>query len=67
MPRDSAIIGLPGHHENQIKLQAKHSDMCRFDPDSLLDNTNYSYVEGNVIELCEKSWQLGKKSGSSVD
>ncbi len=67
MPQSSAIIGLPGDCENQIKLQAKHSDMCRFNPADSLDNKNYKLVEGNFLGLCEKCLQLGKKSRSSVD
>ena len=67
MPQSSAIIGLPGDHENQIKLQAKHSDMCRFNPADTVDNKNYKFVEGNVLELCENCMQLGKKSRSSID
>lgn len=67
MPQSSATIGLPGDRESQIKLQAKHSDMCKFNPNDAVDKKNYKFVEGNVLELCEKSLQLGKKQHSSVD
>lgn len=67
MPQSSVIIGLPGDRENQIKLQAKHSDMCRFNPADTVDNKNYKFVEGNVLELCENCLQLGKKDRSPID
>lgn len=41
--------------------------MCRFNPYDTVDSKNYKFVEGNVLELCEKSLQLGKKSRSSID
>ena len=41
--------------------------MCKFNPDDAVDRKNYKFVEGNVLELCEKSLQLGKKERSSVD
>jgi hypothetical protein len=49
-------MGLPGNREKIIKLEASHSDMCRFDlPDSLKeddDRDNYELVEGNLTRLC---------------
>ena len=48
-------MGLPGDHENQVKLEATHSDMCRFNPNVQIDAKNYKLVEGNVLELCEVS------------
>ena len=59
MPRTSAVIGLPGARENQVKIEATHSDMCRFNPDVQIDVNNYKLVEGNVLELCEVSKLLG--------
>lgn len=49
------MIGLPGDHENQVKLEATHSDMCRFNPKVQIDAKNFKLVEGNVLELCEVS------------
>ena len=66
MPQSSAQIGLPGDRENQIKLEAKHSDMCRFNPADSVDRKNYELVEGNILDLCEKALQLGEKSRSSI-
>ncbi len=48
-------MGLPGDRENQVKLQATHRDMCRFNPNAQIDAKNYKLVEGNVLELCEAS------------
>lgn len=53
------MIGLPGNHENQVKLEATHSDMCRFNPNAHIDAKNFKLVEGNVLELCEASKMLG--------
>lgn len=63
VPRDSACLGLAGDHESQLKIEAKHGDMCRFNPKVTIDENNYEVVEGNVVELCEKAAkQLGEKS-----
>ena len=61
------MIGLPGDHENQLKLHAEHSDMCRFNPASPCDKKNYDLVEGNVLELCENASQIGEESHSSIN
>ena len=61
------MIGLPGDHENQLKLHAEHSDMCRFSPTSPSDKKNYDLVEGNILELCENASQIGEKSHSSIN
>ena len=61
------MIGLPGDHENQLKLHAEHSNMCRFNPASSLDKKNYELVELNVLELCENALQIGEKSYPSID
>ena len=49
------MIGLSGDRECQVKLEATHSDMCRFNPKAQIDAKNYKLVEGNVLELCELS------------
>ena len=48
-------------------IQAKHGDMCRFDPDVIMDKSNYALVEGNVLELCEMASQLGEKNHPTMD
>ena len=62
MPQASAMIGLPGDRENQVKLEATHSDMCRFNPNAQTDAKNFKLVEGNVLELCDVSKTLGVDS-----
>ena len=52
------MIGLPGDRENQVKLEATHSDMCRFNLNTQIDAKNFKLVEGNVLELCEVSKTL---------
>ena len=49
------MIGLSGDRESQVKLEATHSDMCRFNPEAQIDAKNFKLVEGNVLELCELS------------
>ena len=53
MPRASAVIGLPGDTENQVGIDASHSEICRFDPSILTDVDNYEKVQGNFRELYE--------------
>ena len=60
VPRHSAVLGLPGDRESQIKIQASHENMCRFDPDAAIDRVNYELVEANVLEQCEKASELGE-------
>ena len=47
------MIGLPGDMENQVGLDASHSEMCRYDPSILADMDNYDLVKGNLRELYE--------------
>ena len=47
------MIGLSGDRESQVKLEATHSDMCRFNPKAQIDAKNFKLVEGSVLELCE--------------
>jgi hypothetical protein len=65
VPRESALMGLPGHRENQVKLDASHRDMCRFDPDAPQDKKNYFLVEGNVLELCIGAIVRGEPDSAS--
>ncbi len=53
VPRASAVIDLPGDMENQVGIDASHSDICRFDPSILKDMDNYEKVQGNFRELYE--------------
>jgi hypothetical protein len=51
VPRDSAVIGLPGNVEAQLALDATHSDMCRFDLSTLADQDNFRIVKARVRRL----------------
>jgi hypothetical protein len=46
------VLGLDGRRENQVKLDAAHEDMCRFNPSVRKDKDNYILVEGNIADLC---------------
>ena len=67
VPQSSATIGLTGTRESQLKIQAKHGDMCRFNPDVPMDRKNYELVEGNLLEMCEQASQLGKRDHTWVE
>ena len=49
------MIGLPREREFQIRLDADHSKMCRFDLSLEDDRDNYEYVEGHLTELCSQA------------
>ncbi|CZR62148.1 uncharacterized protein PAC_12045 [Phialocephala subalpina] len=67
VPRESAVLGLDGRRENQVKLDATHENMCRFNPFVKKDTDNYFLVEGNIADLCskrpEKRWEFIKSLG----
>ena len=48
-------MGLTGDYESQLKIEAKHEDMCRYNPNVTKDESNYDVVEGNTVELCEEA------------
>jgi hypothetical protein len=50
------VFGLPGDRENIVRLNATHSDMCRFD-DSQQDQDNFKLVANNLEELYEDALQ----------
>ena len=58
VPRLSAVIGLPGDSENQVRLNADHSNLCRFDASIEKDRDNLRLVEANVEELYEPAGEL---------
>jgi hypothetical protein len=51
VPKKSAVFGLPGDLENQVGIDAGHSDMCRFDRNNSKDMDNFEFVQGNIQEL----------------
>ena len=55
-------MGLTGDYESQLKIEAKHEDMCRYNPNVTKDESNYDVVEGITVELCEEAArQLGER------
>ena len=47
------MLGLPGDIKNQAKIDADHSDMCRFDLSEAKDRDNCRLLEANIEEICE--------------
>jgi hypothetical protein len=50
---------LPGDHENIVKLDADHRDVCRFDT-SEHDQDNYELVRGNVKNIYKNALKIGE-------
>ena len=55
MPYESATLGLAGHRENQVGLNADHSSMCCFDTSKQHDRDLYELVEFNVKSICKNA------------
>ena len=55
MPKDRATFGLPGHRENIVRLNASHSDMCRFDAKDQRDKDNLEIVFSNLEDLYDEA------------
>lgn len=51
MPKTSATFGLPGHRDNIVRLNATHSDMCRFDGKDQRDKDNLKIVSSNLEDV----------------
>ncbi|RJE17497.1 Ankyrin repeat protein, partial [Aspergillus sclerotialis] len=48
VPFSSAVLGLPGNCETQLRINADHSNMCRSDMTIQADVDNYRKVERNL-------------------
>jgi len=59
------VFGLPGERENIVRLNATHSDMCRFD-DSQQDQDNFKLVANNLEELYEEALEKCKLVGNML-
>lgn len=55
MPYDSAVFHLAGLRETKLRIDADHSNMCRFDLSIEADRDNYELVEGNLDRLCQEA------------
>jgi hypothetical protein len=53
---ESARFGMPGDHENVVKLNADHSGVCKFGP-SQTDQDNFKLVRGNIRDLYKRALQ----------
>ncbi|KAL9596526.1 MAG: hypothetical protein Q9219_005747 [cf. Caloplaca sp. 3 TL-2023] len=60
VPRESAVLGLSGDVENQVRLEADHSNVCCFDLAVEDEADNYEVVAANIKELYKAS--LKRKS-----
>ena len=54
------MFGLSGDRENQVRLNADHKSLCRFNPADDVDMQNYFLVRGNLIDLMDAAVQTGK-------
>src|SRR5688572_19065015 len=50
VPRESARLGMPGHLENVVKLDADHSSVCKFGA-SQTDQDNFELVRANIKDI----------------
>ena len=54
MPKRSAVFGPPGDRENIVRMDASHSDMCRYDG-TQHDRDNLKLVLSNMEDLYEQA------------
>ena len=52
VPFDSAVLKLAGHRETQMRIDADHSNMCRFDLETQCDQDNYKKVQRRMQMMC---------------
>ena len=62
MPKESAVFGLPGHRENIVRLNADHSDMCRFDIKDQRDKDNLKIVSSNLEDVYKEALKCGESA-----
>ena len=60
MPKKSATFGLSGNRENVVRLEANHSDLCRFDEN---DEDNSKLVLSNIEDLYDNAVSTCKTLG----
>jgi hypothetical protein len=60
------MIGLPGSRETVLSLHARHSDMCRFNPDVKADRDNYDLVKSNMADLFGGALRISKHTMCST-
>lgn len=65
-------MNLPGNRETQLRINADHCNMCRFDRSVPVDLDNYRKLERNLQMLCvdaligspKEDEEQGKRLGS---
>lgn len=64
-------MNLPGNRETQLRINADHWNMCRFDPSIPADLDNYRKVERNLQMLCADALlgpiKKGEEQGKRAD
>ena len=58
VPRESARFGIPGDRENIVKLNADHTNVCKFGPDQR-DQDNFKLVRSNIKDLYKNALKTG--------
>lgn len=60
VPRDSSRFGnLPGDREHIVKLNANHTEVCKFG-NSQNDRDNFDLVRVNIQDLYKKALEAGE-------
>jgi hypothetical protein len=57
------VFGLPGDRENIVMIDATHSDMCKFDNQSVHDQDNFELVRGNLEDLYKEALAKSESVG----
>jgi hypothetical protein len=60
VPRESAILGLQGGRETILRMDADHSNVCRFDPTKEVDEENFELLEVNLRRVCQTALKEGE-------
>ncbi|KAK0710048.1 hypothetical protein B0T26DRAFT_755171 [Lasiosphaeria miniovina] len=58
VPRDSAVLGMPGLVETVARIDADHSNICRFDTSVPEDMNNYKKVQHGLGKICQAALRL---------
>jgi hypothetical protein len=61
VPAESARFGMPGDHENVVKLNADHSGVCKFGS-TLEDQDNFKLVRSNIRDLYKEALRTSELS-----
>ena len=62
----SAVLGLPGHRERILGIDASHSNICRFDPRrNQTERDNMDKVISNVDDLFRLAVARGESTALS--